>query len=467
MDGPHRVHRDRVDRRAGAAGIGSGAPAGILTVILAGTAVAHRVAPSPPIPVLEATHLPPLLTAAGERVELRYDVFCAEAGAEPDGPCRASGSVFVRPGTTGPFRRLALREERGASEGRFATLVPDSIAHAESGFTYYAVLEAATGTITLPDGGAAAPQRSLPLGTPVRVALGAHEFGRTARASERVAEAAWGSGPGEAGLEQGRNLTPIGGASFDVSGDGTVHVLDEANRRVLRWRRGSRSADAAVPLAINGTLADMALGADGTIHVLETTDGGRETQLLRTFDASGAARGVATIAGRASQVRIGADGAPLTLQQPSGQWMRAAAQDGRALAPAAQSRRATAARPLASGHEVVVLRKGPEIRVSLSGPAGARRSWLITSATPVAEVQLAEVSAGRLVVVARLYTDTEDEFVTLTLGPDGLERKLALDSADWAETAPLSRFRLRGSSLYQLGSTPAGLFVDRFDLEVS
>jgi hypothetical protein len=39
-------------------------------------------------------------------------------------------------------------------------------------------------------------------------------------------------------------------------------------------------------------------------------------------------------------------------------------------------------------------------------------------------------------------------------------------SADWAETAPLSRFRLRGSGLYQLGSTPGGLFVDRFDLEV-
>jgi hypothetical protein len=44
--------------------------------------------------------------------------------------------------------------------------------------------------------------------------------------------------------------------------------------------------------------------------------------------------------------------------------------------------------------------------------------------------------------------------------------RASLDSVDWAETAPLSRFRLRGSSLYQLGSTSAGLFVDRFDLEV-
>ena len=65
-----------------------------------------------------------------------------------------------------------------------------------------------------------------------------------------------------------------------------------------------------------------------------------------------------------------------------------------------------------------------------------------------------------------MYSDTQDEFVVLVLGPSGLEQRLALDSADWAESAPLSRFRLVGSSLYQLGSTPANVFVDRYDLEV-
>ena len=72
-----------------------------------------------------------------------------------------------------------------------------------------------------------------------------------------------------------------------------------------------------------------------------------------------------------------------------------------------------------------------------------------------------------LIVVARVYTDTQDEFVALVLGPAGLERRFALDSADWAETAPLSRFRLRGAALFQLGSTPQRVFVDRFDLEVT
>jgi hypothetical protein len=459
----------RIARRklAGAAGIVIGGLAGVFTVILAGTAVAHQLAaPSAP-PFLEATHLPPLLTAAGERVELRYDVFCAAAGVEPTGPCQATGSVFVRPGSAGPFRRLPLDEDRSESEGRFAAVVPDSIARSPSGFTYYAVLRSVeTGeTVTLPAGGAAAAQRSLPLGSPVHVALGAHEFGRVATRSARVAEAAWGSGPGQVGLEQGRNLTPIGGASFDVADDGTVHVLDEANRRVLRWRAGLRSARAAVPVAINGTLADMSVAPDGTIHVLETTNGGRDAQVLRSFDADGRSRGAATIEGRASQVRLATDGVPTVLQQPSNQWTPALGGDGRVLSPDAQSAAGRAGRVLASGQEIVVLRRGSEIRVSV-GSGGVRRSWRITSRTPIAEVQLAEAHGSRVVVVARMYTDTQDEFVVLVLGAAGLERKLALDSVDWAESAPLSRFRLVGSSLYQLGSTPASVFVDRFDLEV-
>ena len=53
----------------------------------------------------------------------------------------------------------------------------------------------------------------------------------------------------------------------------------------------------------------------------------------------------------------------------------------------------------------------------------------------------------------------------LVLGPSGLRRRVAVASADWAETAPLTRFRLNGSSLYRgLGSSPAGAFVDRFDV---
>jgi hypothetical protein len=69
------------------------------------------------------------------------------------------------------------------------------------------------------------------------------------------------------------------------------------------------------------------------------------------------------------------------------------------------------------------------------------------------------------VLVVRTYTDDAAEFLALVLDRKGLARHFSLDASDWAETAPVSRFRLVHSSLYQLGSTPAGLFVDRFDLE--
>ena len=53
------------------------------------------------------------------------------------------------------------------------------------------------------------------------------------------------------------------------------------------------------------------------------------------------------------------------------------------------------------------------------------------------------------------------------LDDHGVAKRFSVDSTAWAETAPLARFRLRGSALYELGSTSAGVFVDRYDLEVS
>jgi hypothetical protein len=81
-------------------------------------------------------------------------------------------------------------------------------------------------------------------------------------------------------------------------------------------------------------------------------------------------------------------------------------------------------------------------------------------------VQLAEPLGQRVVLVVRTYTDDEAEFDVLVLGGRGLVQHFAVSAAEWAEAAPLGRFVLRGSSLYRLGSTARGPFVDRFDLEV-
>jgi hypothetical protein len=65
-----------------------------------------------------------------------------------------------------------------------------------------------------------------------------------------------------------------------------------------------------------------------------------------------------------------------------------------------------------------------------------------------------------------VYTDDRDEFVVLVLDSHGVAQRFSVASDTWTETAPLARFRLAHGGLYRLRTTPAGAFVDRFDLEV-
>jgi len=466
--------RDRRRGRTLAAltGAAAGAAVAAVLLVLAGTAVAHRLdrPDRPPGDLIEATHLPPLLTAPGDPAELRYDVYCAAPDGDPESgaPCDAGGTVYVRPGDSGPFQALPLRLDASASAGRYVAEVPESVYRAPEGFSYYAVLrnEQSGAATTLPPAGPLAPQRSRPLPAPVTIRLGTHVFGASRRASARVAAAAWGSGPGEVGLEQGPQLGPIGASSFDVDATGAVVVLDEANRRALRFGARPGTAPQILPLDVRGTIADLALEADGGMDVLETVADPGETPLVRAFDAQGRARGAWHIAGaNASAVRAGPEG-PVTLQYPAGQW-RPVAEGGRGLTVDEQRRRGRAGRPLPGGEELVVQRVGQEARIAIVGRNGVRRSWRIESDTPLAEVQLAEPLGSRVVVVLRVYTDVRDEFEVLVLDGSGIASRFAVDAPAWAETAPLARFRLRGAALYTLGSTQRGMFVDRYDLEVS
>jgi len=68
--------------------------------------------------------------------------------------------------------------------------------------------------------------------------------------------------------------------------------------------------------------------------------------------------------------------------------------------------------------------------------------------------------------VTKTYTDANAEHPVLRRARTGVAEEFAVLPLEWAESAPLARFRLRGSDLYRLGSTPHGTLVDRFDLGV-
>jgi hypothetical protein len=439
---------------------------GLATVTTAGAIVTAR-GDEPSGPRLVATHMPPLLTVPGAPVRLVYEAFCLGGDAPGDASCDVSGTVFVRTSPKQDFAGIELEPVTSVEGRSLVADVPELVAAAADGFEYYAVLAESSGhaSLTVPSGGSAAPHRSKRLDGAVEVDLGRHAFGHTRQPDERVASAAWGIGPNEVGLEGGRTLSPIGASAFAVDRSGAVYVLDQVKRRVLRWHEMAK-VPARIPVSVSGTLADMAVAPDGSIYVLETAGSASATPLVRRFDSAGRElERAGTAEATVSQIRMGADG-PVVLQQPSHQWMPMTSIDGSLASSQAQRRNGGVGRPLPSGGEVVVLRTGSEIRIALTGRGDARRSWRLHSGTALGEVQLAQPVGDRLLLVVRAYTENEAEFVALILGQRGLADRMSLATADWAETAPLGRFELVGSSLYRLGSSPRGAFVDRFDLEV-
>ena len=452
-------------RRPGIRSLAGGA-AGIVAGVIGGialTSVSAASGPSPAAPGVDAVHIPPVLTRAGEAVTLRYAIVCAPT--EDGEPCDGSGSVFVRAGQSGPFQQVTLRRGEDSSNGRYFVELPREIASSRTGFSYYAILRDDTtgATITVPAGGSAAPQRSVPLRGVAEVALGAHIFGRDRAPDERVVAAAWGSEVGEAGLAGSRGLGFVGPSSFDVAADGSVAVFDQVNTRVERW---SRSRVTATTVHVSGGLADFALEPGGVMHVLEPPSRVSPAPILRSFRGDGTPRWAQRLSDRTWAKLAAGPAGPVVQQQPSEQWLPVS-EHGAPNTRAAQAGQGRPGRPFANGREVVVERVGAgELRLAELAGDAVVHSWRVTSATSLGEVQLAEPLGDRLVVVTKTYTDDRSEYVVLVLDRSGIVGSFAVESLEWAESAPLARFRLAGSSLYRLGSTRASLFVDRFDMEV-
>lgn len=443
----------------GAAGIAAGVCGGIALT----TGSAGNPASAPAAAPIDAGHLPPVLTLPGEPVRLRYAIICAPR--EDGRPCDGSGEVYLRPGRSGPFQRLALRRGDDSAAGRYYADVPVEVASSPDGFSYYAVLrDDSTGAeTTVPSGGAAAPQRSFRVPNAVEIELGRHSFGHTRSPDARVVGASWGSALGRVGLAGSRELGFTGPSAFDVADDGTVTLLDQVNGRLERWWHGRASA---TPVEVGPGLADLDIEPDGTANVLEPPDRLTPVPILRRFDPAGKLKWAQRLSDRTWSKLAEGPAGPVVLQEPSEQWLPLAV-DGAPLDRPSQAARARPGNAGRRGREVVVERvDAGELRLAELAAERVHRGWRIQSSTPLGEVQLAEAIGDRLVVVIKAYTDNESEYVLLVLGPSGVRQRLALAATEWAEGAPLARFRLAGGSLYQLGSTPAGAFVVRFDLEL-
>ena len=144
---------------------------------------------------------------------------------------------------------------------------------------------------------------------------------------------------------------------------GTVSVLDQAHRRLLRWHKGAREP-VRVPLSISGTIADLAVGNDGSTYVLESTAEPGRNALVRRFDDAGRElEAIETAERTSSQIRMARDGAHV-LGHPSHHWMPVTV-GGVPASREAQLRRGRAGRRCERAAEVVLFRHANEIRVAM------------------------------------------------------------------------------------------------------
>src|SRR5262245_3318011 len=425
--------------------LGAMVGATVLTVNVVGASRADPVAARSP-GFGEILHTPVLLARAGEAVELSFDVVCGAAKDEPGVNCSPLGSVFVRPTGGSTFLELPLERD---SDGFLSALVP--AAEAQAGFDYFVTIDNGRGqTASLPEAEAEAPQHVWPLESWATVDVGATHLGQARAPSSLVRAFSWGRGDSAIGLDSGREQSRIGPSAFDIAPDGSVVVLDQVNRRLARLRPGARPSH--VPIDFAGGEGDLAVGGDGTIYVLDSSG----TPLVRSFTADGAPI-AATQLGEATadMVRAG-PGGPVVHSYPSEMWLPTGAGHPPFTAEQ-QLAGARSARSVAGGLGVVVRASPGEVKLALVRGDRVVHAWLLHGETSFGEVQLAEPFGDGILVVVRLWTEKQAEFSVLRLGPDGLRQEFSVEPAEWAETASVSRFRLHGSSLYQLRSDPHGV----------
>jgi hypothetical protein len=345
--------------------------------------------------------------------------------------------------------------------GRLSATIAGRYVRGE-GFDYYAAIDDGRGSsASLPAGGHDVPHHAWTVSGPTTVELAARWL--HARAPDAfVARAGWGAGNRQAGVNRGREQARIGPSAFDVAPDGSVVLLDQANQRLAVYRRGA-DAPQQIPISFAGGEGDLAVGDDGTIYVLDDGGPASPTPLVRSFDASGRPMAGALLAEPvADMVRIG-PGGPLVHSYPSEMWLPTG--PGKPpFSAAKQVELARAGRTVAGGLEIVVHASPARARFALVRGERVVRSWLVKSPSRLGEVQLVEPYGDGLLVVVRLWNEIRAQFRVLRLAPGGLAGDFAIDRSEWAETAPLSRFRLRGTTLYQLRSGPSGIAIAAFEI---
>ena len=414
---------------------------------------------------MDARHNPPLLIVPGEAAELEYDAICRFHPLDTVG-CEPSGQVFLTR-NDGTQRTVTLNPGDAAHKWRLWTAIPADFLTAGTSFTYYATIrDDNTGaSVTLPDAGVASPQHAFVANPTSQSSLSATTYPAPATPSATVVSGSWGGSDGQFGLTSGDQQARSGPTSFDVAGDGTTYVLDGVNGRLVSVAPSGLST--SLPLAVQFPLerADLAVASNGALVLSEAVDTTTPGSLqLAVVSTAGKLLAGAPIAGGiADQVRSTPAGTFVHVY-PDDAWQGVVAPIGASSgAPETPGIPATAA-----GEQLVSKVTPTEARFALVSNGTVSRFWRVTSPDQFGELQLAQLDGNDLVVVFRQFDDTHAQFRVLRMTSNGsITRDLIIDTAEYAETSPVSKFRLNAGQLFMARSDTSGFSVARYSLGAS
>ncbi len=403
---------------------------------------------------IEIFYTPPVLVRAGREVRIPADAVCTTAQGNP---CSANVTLGTQVGT-GPWQ-TTTRPARPGLEFDVTDVAAHAVREGTQSVRFFLRAQNDAG-ITTSFGTPQAPLRFWVVASMADVKLPTIPFGRV-RTPASALFLPWGSGPMKAGLSLGRESLTVGPSAFDVDESGRIYLLDTEQDRLAVFSGGKLDRQTPIHLVSEG---DVAVGADGTVHVLDVTNG---VARVRAIAPSGTG-GMPLPAGGAlsSHLRVAGTAAFANLL-PMDAWVRVPSSPD--ALPGSPSEELSVGRPIAGGDQL--LRVGTSRAVRLARVSGETLSSAveIQSDASLGEVALAEPDGtGGYWCVVRVWREEPtpaDQYQVVRVKGGKVLQSFAVGSQQYADTPPLSRFRLgRDGDLYQMTTSADGVRILRFDV---
>ncbi|HEX2266670.1 MAG TPA: hypothetical protein VHI97_00530, partial [Actinomycetota bacterium] len=415
---------------------------------------ARRVASLDPPATIHLFYTPLGLVRDGETVRIPVDVICTTREGRQ---CPADVTLGTQVGAE-PWQTVTRAADTG-----LAFDVIDAAArvrgHRTSAVRFFLRAQTATGLVSSA-GSPRAPLTFWVVPELPEVQLPSIPFGQV-RKPVTVLFLPWGTGPAKAGLSPGRESLTGGPSSFDIDDQGRIHLLDTEQDRLAVFSDGEYIRE--VPLGLESD-ADVSVASDGTAYVLAVKDDVAE---VRAVSPSGSVQPARPL-GEALSAHVRSVGRHAFANLlPSDVWVGVPARDESLTA--ALPRQTFAGAPVHGDAELMRIGTTGGVRLATVSGDGVSDAVEVRSDTPLGEVALAEPDGnGGYWCVVRVWREDPspaDQYQVLHISGGEIVESFAVSAEQFADTPPLSRFRLGSDGdLYQLMTSSSGVRILRFDL---